>query len=171
MSSLPPSFFDGFANWLELATFDTNQELRAMRRRLIEPAFIDGQMRPAGYEFEDSSAGPHRRNAEGGFAYHPQFVDIPAMSVVDRIKSKAQQANGVVGRVVKKVEAGLDDIIGREEGLLKHADNAFAPHLSALAETKDTLDGVESALNVLSNGGPALEEMHPLPASEGEHKG
>ena len=142
-----------------------------MRRRLIEPAFIDGQMRPAGYEFEDASAGPHRRNTDGGFAYHPQFVDIPAMSVVDRIKSKAAQANGVVGRVVKRVEAGLDDIIGREEGLLKHADNAFAPHLSALAETKDTLDGVESALNVLSNGGPALEEMHPLPASEGEHKG
>jgi hypothetical protein len=174
LTSFAPSFFEGLADRLSLATYDTNAELRErrltkllheaemVRRRLIEPAVIDGQMRPAGYEFEDDSAGPHRRNDAGGFAYHKQFVDIPAMSVVDRIKSKAVQANGVVGRVVKKVEAGLDDIIGREEGLLKHAETAFAPHLSALSETRDTLDGVQSALDVMTNGGPSLD---PLPVS------
>src|ERR1700740_3023580 len=132
------------------------------RRRLLEPAFVDGQMRSAGYVFDiDGTSGPHRRNDGEAFAYHPQFEefedDIRRMSVVDRIKSKAVQANGVVGRVVKKVEAGLDDIIGREEGLLKHADTAFAPHLNALSETKDTLDGVKGALDILSNGGPSLD--------------
>jgi len=134
-----------------------------MRRRLTEPAMVDGVMRPAGFEFEDLSAGPHRRTGDG-FAYHPQFVNIPAMSVADRLKNKALTANGVVGRIVNKVESGLDEIIGAEQPLIKYADEAFAPHLAAISETKSTLDGVKGALDLLSNGGP------PLPESGGEPK-
>jgi hypothetical protein len=133
----------------------------ALKRRLLEPALVDGAMRPAGYIFAaDGSAGPHRRTEEGGFAYHKQFeeFDDQAMSVVDRIKNKAHQASGVVSRVVSRVETGLDEIIGAEQPLLKHAEESFAPHLSAIAETKNTLDGVKSALDVMSNGGPPLQE-------------
>lgn len=54
---------------------DLSRAILSMRR-LTEPAIVDGIMRPAGFEFEDTSAGPHRRTSESGFAYHPQFVDL-----------------------------------------------------------------------------------------------
>jgi hypothetical protein len=72
---LPPSFFDHLADRLEIARYDINQEW-LMKRRLVEPALIDGVMRPAGYEWEDNTAGPHRRNSSDGFAYHPQFMEV-----------------------------------------------------------------------------------------------
>lgn len=184
MLSFSPSFFDHLSDRLQLAVYDTKQELRQRRltkllrelesvvkkRRLTEAAFVNGAMREPGYVFDnDGSAGPHRRSDSNTFAYHPQFEDIDdtRMSAVDRIKSKALQARGVVPRVLAKVEAGLDEIIGEEPKLNQHSEEAFAPHLAAIAETKTELDGIKTALDLMSNGGPALD---PLPESGGEPK-
>ena len=78
-------------------------------------------------------------------------------SAIDRIKSKALQAKGVVPRVLASVESGLDEIIGAESELEKQKEAALAPHLSAIADTKIELEGIKSALDILSNGGPPLQ--------------
>ena len=79
-------------------------------------------------------------------------------SAVDRIKAKALQAKGVVPRILTNVETGLDDIIAAEGVLEQHAAEAMKPHLDAINETKTELDGIKSALDILSNGGPPLQE-------------
>lgn len=79
-------------------------------------------------------------------------------SAVDRIKAKALQAKGVVPRILTNVETGLDEIIAAESELEKHASDAMQPHLDAINETKSELDGIKSALDILSNGGPPLQE-------------
>ncbi len=79
-------------------------------------------------------------------------------SAVDRIKAKALQAKGVVPRILTKVETGLDEIIAAEGDLEKHADEAMQPHLDAINETKSELDGIKSALDILGNGGPPLQD-------------
>jgi hypothetical protein len=71
----PPSFWDHLSDRIEVARYDTNQEW-LMKRRLTEPALINGHMQPIGYEFEDNTAGPHRRTDEHSFAYHPQFEEV-----------------------------------------------------------------------------------------------
>ena len=89
-------------------------------------------------------------------------------SAVDRIKSKALQAKGVVPRVLASVESGLDGIIAAESDLEKQREAALAPHLSAIADTKTELDGIKSALDILSNGGPPLQaSTTALPSSAG----
>ncbi len=89
-------------------------------------------------------------------------------SAVDRIKSKALQAKGVVPRVLASVESGLDGIIAAESDLEKQKEAALAPHLSAIADTKTELDGIKSALDILSNGGPPLQaSTTALPSSAG----
>lgn len=70
-----PSFWDHLSDRLEIARYDTHQEW-LMKRRLIEPALVNGQMRPIGYEWEDDTAGPHRRTDGHSFKYHPQFEEV-----------------------------------------------------------------------------------------------
>jgi hypothetical protein len=79
-------------------------------------------------------------------------------SAIDRIKAKALQAKGVVPRIITNVESGLDGIIASEGVLEKYAADAMKPHLDAISETKTELDGIKSALDILSNGGPPLQE-------------
>lgn len=58
-----------------------------MKRRLIEPAFVDGKMREAGYIFEnDGSHGPHRRSNGDSFKYHPQFEEVDDSTVPFPVK-------------------------------------------------------------------------------------
>jgi len=57
-------------------TIELRNQWWLMKRRLIEPALINGQMQPAGYEWEDNTEGPHRRTDEHSFKYHPQFVEV-----------------------------------------------------------------------------------------------
>lgn len=85
-----------------------------------------------------------------------------ASSAIDRIKNKALQAKGVVPRVLAKVEAHLDEVMAAEPALDSQTESAFAPHFAAIAETKTELVGIAEALNIMSNGGPALD---PLPGS------
>lgn len=79
-------------------------------------------------------------------------------SAIDRIKSKAVQAKGVVPRVLTSVEAGLDEIIAAEQELEAQKNEALAPHLNAIAETKTELADIKSALDIMTNGGPPLQE-------------
>jgi hypothetical protein len=89
-----------------------------------------------------------------------------SMSAIDRIKSKALQARGVVPRVIASVEADLDTVIAAEPDLEKQKNEAFAPHFSAIADTKIELAGIADALNLMSNGGPPLlDSGHVAPAS------
>ncbi len=84
------------------------------------------------------------------------------MSAIDRIKAKALQARGVVPRVIASVEADLDSVIASESDIEQKKVQAFAPHFSAIADTKSELAAIGSALDIFSNGGPALD---PLPVS------
>jgi hypothetical protein len=86
-----------------------------------------------------------------------------ASSAVERLKSKALQAKGVVPRILTAVEADLDQVIAAEPELERQKDAAFAPHFAAIADTKTELAGIADALNIMSNGGPPLD---PLPGSE-----
>jgi hypothetical protein len=79
-------------------------------------------------------------------------------SPIDRIKAKAMQARGVVPTALASVEAGLDQIIAAGPEIEKKKQEAMAPHLNAIADAKTELDGLKSALDILSNGGPPLHE-------------
>lgn len=96
----------------------------------------------------------------GFIVLQTQREDEMASSAVERIKSKALQARGVVPRVIAKVEANLDEVIAAEPALDQQNDAAFAPHFAAIADTKTELDGIADALNIMSNGGPALDPLH-----------
>ena len=88
-------------------------------------------------------------------------------SAIDRIKSKAAQAKGVVPRVLASVESGLDRLISAEMELETQKEAALAPHLNAIADTQTELDGIKSALDILSNGGPPLQGSELVPPSSG----
>lgn len=75
----------------------------------------------------------------------------------NRLLEKLNRASGVVKRVSDAVEAKADAVIAREEPLLAHADKAFALHIDGLDQASSQLDQIESALSLLSNGGPALD--------------
>lgn len=80
------------------------------------------------------------------------------MSAIDRIKAKALQARAVVPDAIKAVEADLDSIIGQTAVIDKKRAEATAPHKEAVAGLMGELDGLKDALDVLSNGGPPLDE-------------
>jgi len=131
-----------------------------MRRRLTEPAMVDGVMRPAGFEFDDNSAGPHRRTGDG-FAYHPQFVNIPAMSAIDRLKEKALQARQIAPDAIKAFEADLDSLIAEGPKLAAERTEAVSVHAEAFKGIRGEIGGLRDAMDILSNGAPD----GPLPGS------
>jgi hypothetical protein len=76
---------------------------------------------------------------------------------IERLKEKLAKAAGVGGRVAAKIEAKADALIAREGQLESKVDHAFAPH-EAIADAANTqLDMIESAVDLLSNGGPPLD--------------
>ena len=87
---------------------------------------------------------------------------------INRVLGKVRQASGVVGRVVTHVESQADSVIGREDEITKKATSAFAPHNDLLDQANSELDRVSDALNLLGNGGPALDPLHEsVPAVKG----
>jgi hypothetical protein len=154
-----PSFYDHLEDRLNLAVYDTNQEHRAMKRRLLEAAFINGEMREPGYIFEDNSEGPHRRNDSHSFAYHAQFEEIKdeirlakSMSIIDRIKAKALQARSIAPDAIRAFEADLDALIAEGPKLKAAKDEAVNEHKQAFAGVYSEVDGLKSAIDILSNG-------------------
>lgn len=72
--------FGASAKGLERAIYELSRE-QGMKRRLVEPAFVNGAMREIGYTFEDISHGPHRRTNGESFKYHPQFEEVDDSTV------------------------------------------------------------------------------------------
>lgn len=87
---------------------------------------------------------------------------------LDRLKGKFLQARGVAQRVASNMEAEADSLIAQEDAMKAKTASAFAPHKAILAEASSELQAIEDALNLMSNGGPALD---PLPASSGTEQG
>ena len=87
---------------------------------------------------------------------------------LDRLKGKFLQARGVAGRVASNMEAEADSLIAQEDAMKAKTANAFAPHKAILAEATSELQAIEDALNLMTNGGPALD---PLPASGDTEQG
>jgi hypothetical protein len=86
---------------------------------------------------------------------------------IDRLKAKAMQARGVATGAIRDLEADLDAIIAEEAVIAQKRAAAVAPHHEAIAGVKGELDGLKEAIDILSNGGPSLEEPHVTPKPEG----
>jgi hypothetical protein len=129
------------------------------------------------YRFEDEL---NRARYEIDEAYHmsqePRFgegivqpIGNPPMTTpLDRLKGKFLQARGVAHRVASNMEAEADSLIAEEDAMKAETAAAFAPHKAILGEAKNELQQIKEALNLMSNGGPALD---PLPASGGTEQG
>ena len=81
-----------------------------------------------------------------------------ASSAIERIKAKALQARGIAPQAIKDFESDLDGIIGEKEKLAQKRVEAVAPHKEAIAGVYTEIDGLKSVMDLLSNGGPPLEE-------------
>lgn len=162
------SFFDQLSDRLALATYDTNQELRAMRFKITEPTFFLHKPRQPG-EVMDFPVGPHKNTLVGGHGLVrvPQFEEIHRMSAIDRIKAKAIEARGIAGEAIQSFEGELDSILAEKDVIKRHIAEAAAPHHEIFKGIRGELDGLKSAIDLLSNGGPDLD---PLPESGGEPK-
>jgi hypothetical protein len=80
---------------------------------------------------------------------------------IDRLRAKLQQAAGVAPRVMADIEAEADALIAEESEIKRQKDEAFAPHREVLAESRTELQAVKDALNLMSNGGPPLDDDEP----------
>src|ERR1035437_6016040 len=80
------------------------------------------------------------------------------MSAIDRIKSKALQAKDIAPQAIRDFEADLDGIIAEKAGLAQRRAAAVAPHKEAISGIYSEIDGLKAAMDLLSNGGPPLEE-------------
>ena len=92
------------------------------------------------------------------------------MSSISRLKDKLSRAAGVAQRAASAIEAEADALLAEEEAIKAKTAEAFSPHKAVLAEAKTELDAVKDALNLLSNGGPELDDepnVTPLPLVRG----
>ena len=112
-----PSFFEHLEDRLNLAVYDTNQELRM------------------------------------------------SSTAISRLKDKLGKAAGVAQRVATTIEAEADSLIAQEGAMQMKTTEAFAPHKAILAEATSELKAIEDALNLMSNGGPALDPLDESAAS------
>src|ERR1035437_2580367 len=83
------------------------------------------------------------------------------MSAIDRIKSKALQAKDIAPQAIRDFEADLDGIIAEKASLAQRRVAAVAPHKEAISGIYSEIDGLKEAMDLLSNGGPPLEESAP----------
>lgn len=85
---------------------------------------------------------------------------------ISRLKDKLNRAAGVAKRAADAIEAEADALLAEEEAIKTKTVEAFAPHKSLLAEARTELDAVKDALNLMSNGGPALDPLQDAEPSE-----
>lgn len=84
------------------------------------------------------------------------------MSVIDRIKAKALQARSIAPDAIKAFEADLDALIAEGPKLHAAKSAAVSMHREAFTGIHGEIDGLKSAIDLLSNGAPD----GPLPGSE-----
>jgi hypothetical protein len=83
------------------------------------------------------------------------------MTAISRLKDKLALAAGVAKRAADAIEAEADALIAEEEAIKAKTVEAFSPHKSLLSEARTELDAVKDALNLMSNGGPPLDDAEP----------
>jgi hypothetical protein len=83
-----------------------------------------------------------------------------ASSPIDRIKAKALQARSVAPDAIKAFETDLDSILAEKPILAQKQAAAVAPHKEAIAGVFGEIDGLKSAMDLLTNGGPPLDESN-----------
>jgi hypothetical protein len=80
---------------------------------------------------------------------------------ISRLKDKLNMAAGVAKRAADAIEAEADALLAEEEAIKAKTVEAFSPHKAILAEARTELDAVKDALNLMSNGGPPLQDAEP----------
>lgn len=73
------------------------------------------------------------------------------MSAIDRIKAKALAARNIAPDAIRKFEADLDGLIAEGPQIDAKRAAAVAPHQEAIAGVMGELDGLKSAIDILSN--------------------
>ena len=81
------------------------------------------------------------------------------MTPISRLRDKLGKAAGVAQRVAAGIEGEADALIAKEDAMKSKTNSAFAPHHAILAEANTELQAIEDALNLMSNGGPALDPL------------
>lgn len=172
--------------WLDLklavATYDIRRTtpemlIHEMREALKDiPGYEDLEIEfePNGHQLlkiggKVLEVGPAASNAEIILALKNTLVRTENTKVItvtgspiNRLKDKLSKASGVAQRIATGIEAKADELIAAEDTLKAKTTEAFAPHEAILAEAKSELQAIEDALNLMSNGGPALD---PLPGA------
>lgn len=168
---LPASFLQNFDEELGFIVLQTRRE-DEMRRQFDTNKLTKAELTKA-LDDADKQAGTTERTTrwegetlvvEWGPSQAPpiQTVRITVGSPIDRLKDKLHKASGVAMRVATQVESEADALIAREDQLKAKTTQAFGAHKAVLDAAHSELDQVENALNLMSNGGPALD---PLPES------
>ena len=80
------------------------------------------------------------------------------MSAIDRIKAKALQARDIAPQAIREFEADLDGIIAEKANLAQRRADAVGPHKETITGIYGEFDGLKQAMDLLSNGGPPLQE-------------
>lgn len=80
-----------------------------------------------------------------------------AMSVIDRLKAKAQEARQIAPKAIANLESDLDSIISEGPRLEEKRAEAVGKHQSLISNVKTELEGISAAVDILSND--------PLPES------
>jgi hypothetical protein len=101
---------------------------------------------------------PMASNAEIVAALQNPFVPTANtkvhVSAIDRLKEKALKARSIAPNAIKAFESDLDGLIAQEQEIEAKRVAAVSPHHEAIAGVKGELDGLKSAIDILSNGGP-----------------
>ena len=141
---------------------------RAELRRKIQPA----RAIAAGFAFEAmqpfSPVRFSRYAADLSKAVYELSLEVKHMTAIARLREKLNRAAGVAQRATDAIEAEADALIAEEEAIKAKTEEAFSPHKAVLAEAREELDAVKDALNLMSNGGPALND--PLQGAESSEK-
>jgi hypothetical protein len=70
---------------------------------------------------------------------------------MDRLSEKVSRASGVVGRLTKKFEVKLDELIARENPVDQRIERTFAAAHGRVDEHLQGLDSLERQLALISN--------------------
>lgn len=90
-------------------------------------------------------------------AVYELSLEVKHMTAIARLKEKLAKAAGVAQRAADAIEAEADALIAEEQAIMAKTVEAFSLHKAILADARTELDAVKDALNLMSNGGPALD--------------
>lgn len=74
---------------------------------------------------------------------------------IERLKQKALQARTIVPNMIKEFEGDLDNLIAQGPQMEAARQAAVASHMDGVAGLKGEFAGLQSAIDILSNGAPS----------------